>query len=334
MVQLPFKTLVLILAATSAFSCTNAVINPQSDYDSRPLTIQTLSLFNQKTPSKYSRTNWNGDWVFRRDRLDLVDIVMRNSKPDIAVLQEVMARRGNTAESDSGILLAGAFADYTWTEQIVLEHSDTHENQSMAVVSAVSLKVKSERDPAIRESWQIGTDGFLTATTLDFDGDPIAVFNVQMPARIGQKYLWYTFVEDQIVARIKRLGICRNRLVIAGFLPADQDSKRFNDFMRRLQLRDSSVGFCQIAGKCHTATSINELFMATVGDETPGQLDRVLVHQSAVVYSAGRNFDNSDPNSRYVKNFGISRLWPTQRFGWLSQVRLAKCPNDHGSVEF
>jgi hypothetical protein len=310
------------------------VVNPRSDYDSRPLTIQTVALFNQKSPSKYSRTSWNGDWVFRRDRLELIDVILRNTKPDVALLQEVMARRGNTAESDKSILLAGAFADYGWFDYKVMDFSDTHEIQTMALATAVSIKKVNEADPTVRDSWQIGTDGFLTATTVDFEGEPIAVFNVQMPAKIGQKYLWYTFVEDQVVARIKRLGICRNRVIIGGYMPSDQDSKRFADFMARLQLRDSSAGFCQMASKCHTATSVNELFMATVGDETPGQMDRILVHQSAVVYSSARNFDNSDPNNRYAKGFGISRLWPTQRFGWATQVRLAKCAGEPSLEEF
>jgi len=328
-------TLLLIATyAVSVWSCVDKLVNARSDYDERPLNIQTVSLFNQKTPSKHSKVSWNGDWVFRRDRLELVDLVLRNSKPDIAVLQEVMARRGNTAESDKSILLAGALADYGWSEIAVSDFADTHEIQSMALATAVSLKVKAEADPNLRDSWQIGTDGFLTATTLEIEGEPVAVFNVQMPASIGQKYLWYTFVEDQVVSRLKRLGICRNRVIIAGYMPADQDSKRFADFMRRLQLRDSSVGFCQIASKCHTATSVNEIFMATVGDETPAQMDRVLVHQSAVVYSSARNFDNSDPNNRYAKGFGISRLWPTQRFGWATQIRLAKCPADGAGLEF
>ena len=315
-------------------SCVDSVVTPRSDYDSRPLTVQSVSLFNQKIQSKYSRSSWNGDWEFRRDRLDLIDIVLRNTKPDISVMQEVMARRGSTAESDKGILLAGALADYGWSEKTVIDHSDTHEIQSMAVATALSVKVLPDSDPNARDSWQIGTDGFLTATTLEFDGEPVAVFNVQMPARIGQKYLWYTFVEDQVVARIKRLGICRSRVIVAGFMPSDQDSRRFSDFLKRLQLKDSSAGFCQIASKCHTATSVNELFMATIGDETPGQMDRVLVHQSAVIYSSQRNFDNSDPNNRYAKGFGISRLWPTQRFGWTTQIRLAKCQSDISGIDF
>lgn len=306
-------------------SCVDAIVGTSSDYDSRPLTVQSFSLFDQKTPSKYSRQSWNGDWVVRRDRLELIDLVLRNTKPEIAIIQEAMARRGNTAESDRGILLAGALADFTWTEKVVREFNDTHEQQSLAVVSALSLRVLEDRDPTARDSWQIGTDGFMTATTLDFDGEPIAVFNVQMPSKLGQNHLWYTFIEDQVVARVKRLGICRNRVLIGGYLPSDQDSRRFADFMRRLQLRDSSTGFCQVASKCHTATSINEIFMATIGDETPGQVDRILLHQSAIVYNAGRTFDNSDPNNRNIKNFGISRLWATQRFGWVAQIRLAKC---------
>ena len=91
---------------------------------------------NQRVPSRLAKKAWKGDWIFRRDRLELVDQGLRNSKPDLLLLQEALARVGSAAESDLAILSAGAIADYDWRQLKVEEYPDTQEVESMAVAAA------------------------------------------------------------------------------------------------------------------------------------------------------------------------------------------------------
>ena len=105
-------------------------------------------------------------------------------------------------------------------------------------------------------------------------------------------------------------------------------AENYKKFLDKLQLRDAADGFCQIESKCFTATPINELFMVTVGDESPTRVDRIFVHRSAYVSASFRNFDQAEVQSGYAKDFGLSKLWATQRFGWYSSVRLARCNQD------
>ncbi len=324
MVRQPAALCLWILLALALQGCVTGLFDFSAGYDQRPLTLQTLSLFTQRVPSRLARRSWKGDWVFRRDRLELIDEELRSAKPDLLMLQGVMAKVGSTAEGDRRILSAGALLDYDWREGVVEEYADTQEMQSLAIAVGLGSKFVSV-DTRERELWLMGTGGFLLAATVDYEDQPVTVFNVQMPPQPDPDQLWYSFVQERIVERLKRLRHCPKRVIVGGFLPGDESIRRFDDFTKKLQLKDLATGFCQIASNCFTATPTNDLYEATVGNESPSRVDRIFTHQSALVYSSGRNFDDPDAGSRYVREFGMSRLWPVQRFGWTAQVRLARC---------
>lgn len=368
--------------------CISTLFSRSAGYDSRPLTVQTVSFFNQRTPSRLAKKSWKGDWIFRRDRLDMIDEELRRTKPDILAIQETLAKRGSSAENDRLILKAGALADYEWREATVDEFADTQETQSQAVALGVTLafkdaqaeREKAEQDaqdgpeglevlvprgpaktadrpteapavqpgsPAVdpappaptdpgapqpfeaqRDSWVMGAGGFLQAVTIEHEGQSITLFNVQMPPQADASHLWYSFVQERIAERIARDKLCPKRVIVAGFMPADEVAPRYRSFVTALGLKDAARGFCQIDSRCYTATPTNDVFVATVGDESPTRVDRIFVHNSALVASSSRNFDDSDPSNRYARDFGLARLWPTQRFGWVASVRLARCTDD------
>jgi hypothetical protein len=324
--ELIFSWIRLLVVILSLQACVTGSFSELSGFDERMITIQTASLFNQKITSRIGSVPWIGDWIFRRDRLVLIDAALRNVKPDIVILQEVMAKRGSSSESDRNILQAGALEDFGWREAEAWEYDDTQEIQSLAIAAAPSFTfVDQDAGQPERDFWKIGNDGFLMASVLQVEGQPVLIFNVQMPLQLGQKYLWYTFLEERIAEWTKIAGTCRKRVIVAGYLPGDQDSKRFNDMTLRLELKDASTGFCQVASNCYTATSLNELFMATQGDEVPSQADRILLHQSAIVTASARNLTESEADVRWGRDFGLTRVWPTQRFGWVVNARLARC---------
>lgn len=295
-------------------------------FDSRSFSVQTLSLFSQRIGPRENRPPWKGDWVFRRDRLKLIDDELHTVKPDLLILQDVMERRKSPSEADRAILLAGALQSYDWESLPVREWEDTEEDQSLAVAADLPLKIqKEETIPGLQRVWMVGSDGYMAESLVSYEGDAIAIFNVQMPSRVGRTYLWYTFIQERIAAALKARKTCPLRIIVAGYLPANQDANRFNSFIEALQLKDASEGFCDVASKCLTATNTNDLFAASTSEAIPYHADRILVSRQAIVQSSSMNFSESHPASEYRELFGIEKLWPTARFGWLASIRFPKC---------
>lgn len=313
----------LLVLATSG--C--AMFGGGNSYDSRSFSVQSLSLFGQRDPPKDNRPHWKGDWVFRRDRLRLIDKELHSVKPDLLILQDVMERKRSPSEADRAILLAGALQSYDWESYVVREWDDTEEEQSLAVAVDLPLKILHDSTPGLQRVWMIGADGYMNESLVQFEGDDIAIFNVQMPTRVGRTYLWYTFIQERILAALRARKTCPLRIVVAGYLPANQDANRFNSFVDALQLKDAAEGFCDTASKCFTATNNNDLFSVSNPEETPFHADKILVSRSTVVYSSGLNFSQPSDPREYGALYGIAKLWPTQRFGWLASLRFPKCQN-------
>lgn len=316
--------LIVFLALTG---CITQLFDRSGGFDSRPVTVQTVSFFNQRSPSRLAKKSWKGDWIFRRDRLELIDQELRNIKPDLLVIQDVLAKDGSGAESDYKILKAGALSDYDWRMSKVETYEDTREYQSMAVAIGPASLFEPPADGE-REFWAMGSGGYLMTTTVRYEEQEFLIFNVQMPPHNDNDYLWYSFVQDRIRERVLKAKTCLKRVIVAGFLPGDEGARRYTDFMGKLQLKDAASGFCQIANRCFTATPTNDVYLATVGDESPTRTDKIYFHQTALVYASARNFEESDANNRYVRDFGLTRLWPTQRFGWSANARLARCSSE------
>jgi hypothetical protein len=313
----------LLATSFQLISCVSW-FEPTISYDSRPLLIQTLSAFDQRQVSSESKLNWTGDWIFRRERLGLIDQEIRNDRPDIMILQDLMSRRGSPSESDELILKAGSLRGFESNIDVVKQYEDSQEDESMGVMVATPLKL-SLRDESQRYVWGVGADGYLTATVVENEGEPIVIFNVEMPSKIGRKFLWYTFIEERISEFMKQGNYCKERLIIAGYLPADQGAIRFQNFLKDLSLRDSGIGFCAVAGSCFTGTPTNELFVLTNPDEPGAQFDRILVNAQSMVLSASRNIVATEQASPYARQYGLARLWAVQRFGWHATVRLPRC---------
>ena len=108
-------------------------------FDQRFISIQSVSLFNQRSLSHASAEQWKGDWVFRRHRLDLIDKQLRFTRPDLVVFQELMERSGSYADSDRNILAEGALRNYEWDLNDLVDYEDTQEVQYHATAVALPL---------------------------------------------------------------------------------------------------------------------------------------------------------------------------------------------------
>lgn len=314
-------TLLPILLGLSG--CATWFVTKFSSYDSRSISIETLSLFNQRENSNVSQKSWRGDWLFRRERLELVDRELRSIRPDVMVFQQLMTKKGSPSDSDRNILGSGSLGGYAWDVFRAREYEDTGEEHFNAV--AVGLPVQLAPIELKSRSWAVGLDGYVSVSVLQLEGDPILLFNVEMPTNDRNLGLWYQFLEEKIVEVLKSsTQFCPERLVIAGVLPSGFGTSG-QGYVEKLELRDVSEGMCEIASDCYTGTPLNELFMVTSGNQQPGHMDRIYVHRTAIIASSTVVFKNMEPATRYGANYGLSRLWPSQRFGWGSSVRLAKC---------
>ena len=304
--------------------CQTLSVAQQSGYDQRFINIETVSLFNQRSLSHASADQWKGDWVFRRHRLELIDKQLRYTRPDLIIFQEVMERAGSYADSDRNILGEGALRNYEWDLIDITDYEDTQEVQFNA--SAVALPLSFSVVPEdMKKFWPLGDDGFMTLSCIELENKPVLVLNVQMPSALEQAQIWYQFIAEQLRQIWQTTPFCPERTVIAGYMPNQVVSNPLTSMLNDLRFRDTSVGVCDLASNCYTATPLNELFAVISDNRPPGQFDRILVHRSALVSQAMINFNKSESFAPTEKKFGLTSLWPTVRFGWNATVKLAGC---------
>jgi hypothetical protein len=314
------KSLYLVITISSCITSEGP-----KGFSERAISVASLDMFSQQERAA-GRKSWSGDWQFRRDRLELIDASLRDVRPDVVVLQNAMRRAGSVSESDELILSSGALNRYDWRSVVVERVRESGEDRLLAV--AVSKPYRHLPIPeGVKNYSEFGVDGHLAFYPIDADGEPIIIFNVQMPSKMEQSGLWYSLLEDKIRESVRLLGSCLERVVVAGYLPFEQDSRRFKDFLTGLGLKDTGTGFCQDAERCQTASPKNAIFVATQGDVTPSQLDRVMTNKFAYVYSAGASFTRTMETNDYKETYGLSRVWASQRYGWFTRARLPICPD-------
>lgn len=331
------RFILIFLYLSTQTACIETIIEKSNRYDSRPISIQTLSLFNQRAESRFSGTvapngssgllSWKGNWLFRRERLLFIDQQLKKIKPDILLFQEVMGQKDNPVSSDISILSAGALADYSWLDHSFKEHSDSFEVQKLATAVGPAVDSPEDRQREKKRKYCVlGNSGGVFAAEVIFEKSSIAVFNIDFFAMNMIDDQTFDQLKECMLTFLKDIKGCSKRIVVGGHIAVNERLPGYNEFLKQFQLKDVAVEFCSIQSQCYTATPMNEIFLATSGDIPPARADRIFVHDSTYVYFSGRNFDTSlDKVTKHTKNLGFSRLWPTERFGWLASVRFAKC---------
>lgn len=293
-------------------------------FDRRETSIQTMNLFNQRGKSTISDRSWTGDWVFRRERLELIDSQLRDSRPDVVAMRQLLKKVGSSADSDANILSRGSLRSYQWRlfKRAIFRDTGEQEYHGIALGLPLVFEGGALASPNV---WPLAEDGFLSYALVTTPGQPLAVFNVQMPSGGEGTYLWYYFIRERILGVIAEHNICRNRVVVAGYLPGNLFIKPYADFLDYLQLKETGDGFCAVASDCVTATSLNELYLAANVIDGAGHVDKVLVHQGSYVASGSVNIDQPIDDDTYKADYGLSKLWPSTHFGWVTSVRFKEC---------
>ncbi|MBP6219024.1 MAG: hypothetical protein KA436_10605 [Oligoflexales bacterium] len=307
-------------------SCTE-LLEKNYRYDSNVLNVQVLSLFNQRQETKkMGGESWRGDWIFRRQRLTLVDSGLFEARPDILILQESMSRKESPQDSDKSILMDGVLQGYEWKGLGVKEYLDSFESESIVFAAARPLKIQDST-----RLWPLSTSSFLGVASLSIDGQTITVFNIQVSPLQGEgedDVVLLDKIADIVSSYIQEKGRCMERVLLGGTLPFDHESSEFRAFKRKLSLKDASTGFCSAPGSCDTASDENELFESLgTRNSLPQQPDKLFVHESAILLRGVRNFTASSlPSLSYYKKYGFKKgLWPSYHYGWLSSLKLVMC---------
>jgi hypothetical protein len=294
------------------------------DFDERSFSVLNLNLFNQRTPSSMSTKNWKGDWLFRRERLELLDEQLRISRPDIVAFQEALIRQDSPSESDMNILSAGALEGYEWDASLVRSYRDTQEMQYHAVAVGLPIKL-SPSAPNQRPALPIGEDGAMTYSLLELDSSPILIVNLQMPEVTQKADALYPAVQAEITRLLDELKICQRRMIVAGYIPGSSIWEGYSKFLSAFNLKDTSSGFCEAASDCLTTSPQNDLFAAINNGQAASHSERILVHGDTIVLASSTSMNKVRQTSENGPQYGIHKLWASPVFGWEAELRLARC---------
>lgn len=293
-----------------------------SSYDQRRITFQTINDYNQR--DHLENINWRGDWMFRRDRLELIDSELRQVKPDIIVFQEFMTRRNSTVESDQSIFSDGALTGYQWSSMETNRYFDTDEIENAAIAVGLPLVL----DQSKKKLLPIG-NGYISYFRVVLEEQPIAVFNLKEPHNVN--YNWLALVKNFISATMQTEQICLKRMIVAGEISAGEFPENLRIFQEQLSLKDIAQGLCENENKCHTQTPTNELFYLVHGEKIPTRKNRILIHSQSIIYSSNRNLDKPKPLPfRLRSQYQMGQIWPSTQMGWVGSVRLPKCTQPKG----
>lgn len=318
----PINVLILILAATFLGSCTTFTTIKKVNYEPRFLVLRTYNLFNQRIAPNDSSQNWLGDWVFRRERLATVDLALRQSKPDILVFQQLMAKKDNEFESDTKILSRGALDQFEWNVSPVRYYSDTAEQEYHGLAYSLPLRLVPTDHP---EMVRVFDDQVMaTMSVLAMENDPIAIFNVETLGKVEDSVL--ESVIDYIDQKRSELGICRERIVIAGYF-GTLSARKFSDLAEaKLAQKNSSLGFCEIETQCFTTTPLNGIYLIS-GDNSSYQSDYIFTHADSIVASSHRTFTQEGELTEASRVFGLPGVWGSRSYGLESHIRFRRCPD-------
>lgn len=312
-----------MLLTTALSSCVPTFFFQEPSYDTSKITFQNLSLFNQRE-APTDKPHWKGNWIFRRERLASIDQTLREAKPDILILQEVMAKQNSPYDSDQYILGAGALLGYDWQNVQIETYQDTHEVESLSVVSGLPV-YKDPYEDERKRMWPLGHGSFLAAFIVTMENQEIAIFNLKISEQVAGQGIWYQYIEDRIKEYISRYKLCPKRIVVSGSFESPVNQEDYQTMLENLQLSDSSLGFCEQENNCYTQTTENPIFKLSRGDARPRRVSRILTHKSSLVYSSNRNFNSPNWQQQFIKFFTERKINPTQNYGWISSIRFGRC---------
>lgn len=298
--------------------CTSFFGSSSYNYDSHKFKIQFVSLFNQRESPKTSTVSWKGDWIFRRERLSLVDKALGDLKPDLIIFQEALSHDFNSFESDQGILSAGVLKGYKWRNARVKEHEDTGEFEFHSLAFSPPIGVVNQDDNVF-----VIASSYLSIEILKLENWSFMIANMKLDLSTTDSHI------NEFIKEIKKKQdsekVCDKRLIVAVSAPPEIQDKLIR-LTQMLGVQDATKDFCELESKCFTASPTNEIFALTKGAFQPSRMDFLFVPPDNKVFAGEVSFTEGIAlKSGYYRRFGLKNLWPTQRFGIRVDMNLVKC---------
>lgn len=297
------------------------------DYDRESFTVQTINLFDQdlEVETDEGRISLKGDWLFRRDRLELLDRQLSEKKANLLFFQNAMQRLGNWTDFDLEILKAGVFGGYGFLSAKIAEDEQTFETQLVGWGFDPSFVVDSSQDIKVVKKVN---SGFASAV-LNFYGNKILLINV-FTQKVSLKIDSYSELARFIESELNVKKICSDRLIVSGALD-EIDSKGASIQLLGDQFDLVDVGLKRCpdekthTSECQSVASDNRLAQGQTGMNFLRN-ERILLPSSSRVSDLGRVVVQKSVNqSKYIQKFFAEDIYPIQQSGWMASARLIQC---------
>lgn len=322
--ELAIRTLFKFFLIALVSSCVTAGNAEFSGYEDKRLIVQVVSLFPQlKTPS-VEDSNWTGDWIFRRERMDLLDKQLSEIKPDIILLQDLVFRKYSPGESEFNLLASGALTDYDWHITKTGMIAETEETTASALAMALPLKIELLKTLNSKSKWDIGEENsyviFTRFKTLEGDAGFISVKLDSLNSGF-----WYKRISDAISSLISSSGICPERFIIAGRLPEDKIEGSDYEMFSKLGFKDAASEFCSDLRVCYTEDQKNPIRRKIQTDAINQRSLRIFVHGRTNVYSGLRNLMRTRVFPDKESKYGLKEYSASDSYGWISSLGFPTC---------
>lgn len=301
--------------------CVTDFIQSRLTYDVRPFSIAYLPLFDQRAIGNLGGHDWKTDWEFRRLRLELVDDFFRENRAEMILFDQLLRR--SFVESDQLILSAGALSSYQW------QTIDRTANEFSDAVSEIALLTQLPfrillGNPG--QYWELTTGANVGFFSAKYEQDWVSVAHVDFKSNDPSED---TFQELSL--KIEKLldhpNLCRNRLIVVGDFPISSNHPMYLKWLTEMEMMDTAGLFCDNESICNTESSENQIFQMVHGSVLPSRNIRILVHKSTYILNAHRMFGpESGVEQSGLEKFNLQKIWPSDRFGWRANIRLARCP--------
>jgi hypothetical protein len=306
------------------YSCASfSPLLKKKSWDNTLLTVETLSLFNQKIPTMENyKSSWEGDWLLRRKRLSLLDKLLANNLPNIIFFQEMLNK--NAIDSDAAILESSSLAYYKSFPVSIKEDPKTDEEE----FSSIYVRLEDLPPDAIKATkkvWKLEDSSYLIFQKLIVNRKPLYLFNVNIPYENKDPEKFFVFLRNKIEESIMAQEDCLNHIIVAGYFGSEK-LRDLNLMMRFLGLIDTASGFCSERQMCDTQNPSNPIFNSSSLENKFSRTDRIFVHKSTRIEKAGITYSEHTPSlASFKAKYQLHSIAPSLRYGWQTKIKFARC---------
>jgi hypothetical protein len=263
------------------------------------------------------------DWIFRRERIGLLDTSLRNNKADILFIQQGQQVPGSPVDADDAILRAGALSGYD-IEKRPYNDQDPDDDQDI-FVTAVTAPFRITSASYATSHIELGVDAMISVA--DVEGLPIILINADSSyAKPDVRKDFYKILADALTKVLELKKTCANRIIIAGTLPEITDGYSMEQFLSQFNLVEVVSDQCKEKDACVTYTHENVLYKALIGKpRVHERIDRILVHQDTDIDQSTIAFNQVFPASEYAAKEGLPNLSISTHYGWSGEFKFARC---------